>query len=268
MYMFGLEGSGFIISLALILLVSGAVMFYCLRRFSILENSIIDQGKILQSFIIKMQQQTSEPHLQSFGLANDIAISSALEQIKDHDQNLLNSEKIEVSDNEHDDHEDSEDSEESDDEDDATSTTTNDNKEMQFISTKQNGEVHTVELYDIKLDTDKTDNSNVLQPNDVKIIAIEELSNNMTINDINLNIDPSESNDDSNSSISNDCAIALTNTIILSDIEQSNEISKKPPLSKMRVGPLRTLVCETGLIANLEMANKLKKEDLVKLLNK
>ena len=54
MFLFGLEGSGFIITLGLILLMSGVIMYYCLRRFAMLESSMIDQGRILHSFINKI----------------------------------------------------------------------------------------------------------------------------------------------------------------------------------------------------------------------
>ena len=42
---------------------------------------------------------------------------------------------------------------------------------------------------------------------------------------------------------------------------------KKPPLSKLRVGYLRTLAIDKGLVENLEAASKIKKEDLLKMLN-
>jgi hypothetical protein len=44
--------TGFIITLGLLLLISGAVMLYCYRRLNMLENSVIDHGKILQNFIM------------------------------------------------------------------------------------------------------------------------------------------------------------------------------------------------------------------------
>ena len=266
--MFGLEGCGFIISLALILLVSGAIMFYCLRRFSILENSIIDQGKVLQSFIIKMQQQQMNDSPISAGLATDVAIESALEQIENQTPDILNSEKIEVSDNELE-------SESDDDDDDTSCQSDDDNENNLSMSTKLIDEVHTVELHDInfdpvKSDAIKTDTSMAFPTDGVKIIAIEELSN-----DMNLNMHSSDLNDDSISSVSNESAIVLTNTVILSDIEPSIEISneisnisKKLPHSKMKVNDLRTLAYDRGLIDNTEMANKLKKEDLIKILNK
>ena len=94
MYLFGLEGSGFIISLGLTLLISGAIMFYILKRFQIVENSLINNAKILQSFINKSQEQQINQNL-----ASNIALNSAIEQ-----QNKIN-EKIEVSDNESNDNE-------------------------------------------------------------------------------------------------------------------------------------------------------------------
>ena len=96
MYLFGLEGSGFIISLGLTLLICGAIMFYCLKRFAILEKSIIEQGKVLQS-IIQMIESNPQ-HISPNQLATNIAINSALEQSKNNDVEM-ESTKIEVSDN-------------------------------------------------------------------------------------------------------------------------------------------------------------------------
>ena len=96
MYLFGLEGSGFIISLGLTLLICGAIMFYCLKRFVILEKSIIEQGKVLQS-IIQMLENNSQ-HISPNQLATNMAINSALEQSKNNDVEI-ESTKIEVSDN-------------------------------------------------------------------------------------------------------------------------------------------------------------------------
>ena len=89
MKLFGLEGIGVIISLAMTLLVSGAIMFYCLRRFKILENSLVEQGRVLQSFIIKYQIELND----SMNMASPIAQASAIQQAS------INN-KIEVSDDE------------------------------------------------------------------------------------------------------------------------------------------------------------------------
>ncbi len=49
--------TGFIITLGLLLLFTGAVMLYCYRRLNVLENSLIEHGKILQNFIVNYNNQ-------------------------------------------------------------------------------------------------------------------------------------------------------------------------------------------------------------------
>ena len=91
----GLEGSGFIIALGITLLLSGAIMFYCLRRFAVLENSVYEQGKVLQNVIFNFQKDTFSNGVDhddnNTQLANNLAIDAA--------RNLNNTNKIEVSDN-------------------------------------------------------------------------------------------------------------------------------------------------------------------------
>ena len=47
--------TGFIIILSILLVISGGIMFYCYRRLNLLEDSIINQGKILQNLILNLQ---------------------------------------------------------------------------------------------------------------------------------------------------------------------------------------------------------------------
>ena len=49
--------TSFIIILGILILVTGLIMFYCYRRLNLLENSIIEHGKILQSFISNYNNQ-------------------------------------------------------------------------------------------------------------------------------------------------------------------------------------------------------------------
>ena len=49
--------TGFIITLGILILVTGAVMLYCYRRLNLLENSVIEHGKILQNFIMNYNNQ-------------------------------------------------------------------------------------------------------------------------------------------------------------------------------------------------------------------
>ena len=41
----------FILTLGIILLISGGIMIYCYRRLNVLENGLIQQGKVIQDFI-------------------------------------------------------------------------------------------------------------------------------------------------------------------------------------------------------------------------
>ena len=105
MNLFGLEGIGFIISLAMTLIISGAIMFYCLRRFKVLETNLIEQGNVLKSFIMKQQ---SLPSSLEKSLASPLAVESAKQQ------SSMAVQKIEVSDDSDTDYYDSSDNESSD----------------------------------------------------------------------------------------------------------------------------------------------------------
>ena len=106
--------TGFIITLGLLLLVSGAVMLYCYRRLNILENSLIEHGKILQNFIVNYNNQILATQQNQLGGLESESTT-----------NLQNQNKISVSDDEDgdedDDEEDDNDDEESDDNDDEES---------------------------------------------------------------------------------------------------------------------------------------------------
>ena len=91
MNMNGLGRISFILSLSLTLLISGVILFYCINRFKHLETNIIEQGKILQSFIITAENQKCN-------LYSNIALDSAKQQAN----KFSNINKIEVSDDEYD----------------------------------------------------------------------------------------------------------------------------------------------------------------------
>lgn len=97
--------TGFIITLGLLLLVSGAVMLYCYRRLNLLENSLIEHGKILQNFIVNYNNQILTTQQNQLGGLESESTT-----------NLQNQNRISVSDDEDDDdeEEDDNDDEESD----------------------------------------------------------------------------------------------------------------------------------------------------------
>ena len=230
MNLFSLEGNSLIISLGLTLLVSALIMFYCLRKFNLLETSIIEQGRILQTFIMRMQDK--ENNLQSE--ASTIAINSAINQV--------NSNKIEVSDEEYD----------------------TDESESESESENENNDTNSKQ---INLET-----SNILaletmptyqQFGSVKVVELEDYTINEPINNILEVIDNSSDSESNITSDQND----LVETINNNEIEELQEFdTKKPIFSKLKVADLRILVNEKGLVQSMEDANKIKKDDLLKML--
>ena len=93
--------TGFIITLGLLLLVSGAVMLYSYRRLNILENSLIEHGKILQNFIVNYNNHNQF-------LVNQQSQFGSLESISNTNINLQNKNRISVSDDENDEDDDNE----------------------------------------------------------------------------------------------------------------------------------------------------------------
>ena len=246
MNLFGLEGSGFIISLALTLLISGAIMFYCLKRFAILESSIIDQGKILQAFIIRMQEMNNN----SLSLANNTAISSAVKQHSVMNDNISNNaDLIKVSDNDSSSESDDDSSDDSGDE--SNHESVNEIVDINSLNGGSNIEI------DIKLDTELHEPSN-----DIKIISIEELQPEvLSTNILNIKSSSSESNSDTESSVDIE-----SNYIEEFDSSSQQKEILKGGITKMKVADLRDMVFQQGLVTSQVDANKKKKDELIKLL--
>ena len=252
MNLFGLEGSGFIISLGITLLLSGLIMYYCVQRINSLEQSLVKQGEIIQTFIYKLNnlelQNNSIPH------------HSNLETNFNTDNQIIES-KIDVSDDEGDD-----------DEEDVES----DNEE------------HLEDNDNIKLLTIDSKNSNFLQQDNSDIESdstSDSDSDNQSISDIEElkedNIVPSSDN----SSLENLQDISLNNIekIVVDDddindnndkdkdkkvIEINNDdLSENINYSKMKVNELRELAVKKNLVKSTDNT-KYKKDELIQLLQK
>ena len=246
MFLFGLEGSGFIIAVALTLLVSGAIMFYCLKRFSVIESAITEQGKILQSFIQNSQLSTING-----GLASSIALDSAREQTSsentnDNDikslniENSLSDKKIEVSDDSDDSEEDSDDDDDDDDDD-------NDSKKSFNLENLEdkNIDLESLSVEDIVF-------SKISDDADVKIIAAGVIE----VDDLTSISNKDKSNDDTLEKIED-----------ITNLDEVTDLTSDVKLEKLKVGDLRLLVVEKNLVDSSTMAQKMKKEELLKLLN-
>ena len=289
MYLFGLEGSGFIISLGLTLLISGAIMYYCLNRFAMIENSIIEQGRILHSFINRMQQSNNLAAYVPTQLATNEAIKSANEQIQnrtfiEEDEDAYENigkkfdEKIPVSDNSEDDSSDDEYSYSDSDHDNPSET-----KKIYNVISEQNAD-STLNLLDLNNELDdngdnngnvngnnKTDDNGNNGNNGVKIISVDDLQpvaseeNILNIHDIDYdssNESSSISDMDEITDLQDNDKNSIENSI---KDEVKNEIGKGG-ITKMKVSELRLMALDKGLVQTMEAANKMKKDNLIKLL--
>ena len=248
MNLFGLEGSGFIISLGITLLLSGLIMYYCVQRINSLEQSLVKQGEIIQTFIYKLNnlelQNNSIPH------------HSNLETNFNTDNQIIES-KIDVSDDEGDD-----------DEEDVES----DNQE------------HLEDNDNIKLLTIDSKNSNFLQQDNSDIesdCTSDSDSDNQSISDIEELKQDIIAQSSDNSSLENlqDISLNKIEKIVLDDDINDNDKDKKVieinnddlteniNYSKMKVNELRELAVKKNLVKSTDNT-KYKKDELIQLLQK
>lgn len=239
MYLFGLEGSGFIISLGLTLLISGAIMFYVLNRFQLLESSIIDNAKILQLFINKNQEQQINNNL-----ASNIALESAIKQ-----QNELNN-KIEVSDNEYSDNESNKDTDDSD-----------DDEKIEFVNNNILSEqlIESVKIIAIN-DFEELKSDKLLDVNNIEDLETVNFKNDNNHDNDDDDVDNDDDLDDDD--YDNDNNIQEISNKILS--EKKDE--KLTNYTRLKIQELKELVISKKILDKNTDINKLKKQDLVKLL--
>ena len=201
MNIFGLDGIGLLLTLAMSLLVSGVIMFYCLRRFKMLENSLVEQGKVLQSFIMKNQNQLEQ------SLANSMAIESA---------KIQDNERIEVSD--------------------------------------QDDDEYDSDEYDDSDKSDDLENENNDDDEKIKEIEGDEINNSIENNIENL---------DENVGLK---IVEVSDSLPeVTDLDEK-ENKKAIGLTKLKVNELRDMAIEKKL-DTVENINKLKKEQIIKLIN-
>ena len=219
--------TGFIITLGLLLLVSGAVMLYCYRRLNILENSIIEHGKILQNFIMNYNNQ-NQIIMQSLnpnvGNMENEEMNTNLETIDENNRNIQLDNRISVSDDEE--YTDSENSVEEEDSSEEYTDDSNSDDEEQNNNGFNDIKKIVINDEDLEEKTIKLESDLPLEVNDLKLDSKK------------LELDLSE------------------------EIKNNNE---KKNFSRMKVDDLRILAVTKNLTDN-EKAQHMKKSDLVKLL--
>jgi len=289
--------SGFLLTFGLILLISGGIMLYCYRRLNLLEKSVIEHGKILQNFIMNYNIQ-----MQHFSLLNkSMSTSNTTNNVEntrseyvefDKVKKINLGEKISVSDNEDEDEDEDEDDEDKEDEedkdeDDDDDEVDDDEDEDDDDEADDEDEDKDEDEEEDEDDKDEDDDSNEddddknklknLTIVNNKLEELEDLEDLITSENIEVNEQTISSFDDEtflkNLPINLD-SFTLDNTnsnskiINLENIQDTNDkTGERKNYSKMKVDDLKTLVVTKNLIDN-ENAQKMKKSDLVKLLQK
>ena len=260
--------TGFLITLGIICLTSGLIMLYCYRRLNLLENSIIEHGKILQSFIMNYNNQMVYNKSFIEKSFNNENTDNNLE-----DNNSKDNEKIYVSDEEEETNDD-------------TVKILQLKDEINDSISKENSDSEEDDDSDSDSDSDSEEenDSNSDEENDKNKLSANTKSINIVNNDGKNNDDGIKelitNIENTNFSEILSCDVELekidTNDISSKIIELNNdkleEIDKKvlngekPNYKKMKVDDLRILVVTKNLTDN-DNALKLKKDELIKLLN-
>ena len=252
MNLFGLEGSGFIISLGITLLLSGLIMYYCVQRINSLEQSLVKQGEIIQTFIYKLNnlelQNNSIPH------------HSNLETNFNTDNQIIES-KIDVSDDEGDDDEEDveSDNEEHLEDNDNIKLLTIDSKNSNFLQ-QDNSDIESDSTSDS--DSDNQSISDIEELKEDNIVPSSDNSSLENLQDISLNniekivVDDHDNNDNDNDN-DNTKKIEINN----------DDLSENINYSKMKVNELRELAVKKNLVKSTDNT-KYKKDELIQLLQK
>lgn len=247
MNLFGLEGSGFIISLGIILLLSGLIMYYCVQRINSLEQSLVKQGEIIQTFIYKLNnlelQNNSIPH------------QSNLETNTNTNNELVES-KIDVSDDE--------DDEESDEHDTDNEEHVEDNDNIKLLTIDSKNSNFLEQSSDIESDSDSdsdSDNQSISDIEELKennIVPSSDISYLENLQDISLNkIEKIVVHDDINDNDKDKKVIEINN----------DDLTENINYSKMKVNKLRELAVKKNLVKSTDNT-KYKKDELIQLLQK
>ena len=268
--------TGFIITLALIIFICGSIGVYFYRRLSILENSIIEQGKVLQAFI-----QNYNSHLSKNNIFN------SNNQFGKIDVSETNSEKeyTQVFDNEKNNNDDSDNDSDSDSDNDSDSDSDDDSEENNQINNHNDNIDDNSDNIDDDSDNSDDDNEYKITNDGGNINVDNSNTENLKDRIIDYEFDLKSLNIDEELllNVTDDIVDSSTKKINILEIdenknenvnennnENSNENSnenKKKNINKMNVSDLKTLVVTENLIDN-ENAQKLKKNELIKLLQK
>jgi hypothetical protein len=264
LHLFKFIDSGFLLTLGLLLLIGGSVMLYCYRRLNLLERSIIEHGKILQNFIANYNIQMSSLCLLNNSGTSNYETSNYETSISDENtiKKINIEKKIEVSDDEDDgDDEDDEDDDEEDEEDDEDDEEGDEDDEEDEEDEEDDEDktnipktINISESFEFVNDTNEN-NKHPLEVTELTSLSYLNSDDDIFIKNIPINLSNLDEDLENSSKV-----ITLEN-----NFETTQKVEKRN-YSKMRIDDLRTLAVTKNLLDN-ESAQKMKKNDLVKLLH-
>ena len=268
--------TGFIITLALIIFICGSIGVYFYRRLSILENSIIEQGKVLQAFIQNYNSHLSKNNIfnsnNQFGKI-DVSESNSEKDYTQVFDNKINNNHDSDDDSDHDSDTDNDDDSHDDSDDDSDSD--DDKEDDNQINNHNDNNVHDNDNSDNDNEYNITSDNIMIDNNDVKNLTDKLIDYEFDLKTLNVN-------DEILLNVYNENILGSStkriNIIEIDEDNNNNENSnenasestnenKKKNINKMNVSDLKTLVVTENLIDN-ENAQKLKKNELIKLLQK
>ena len=282
------QTNGFLINVAITLLLVGVVVYYFRNKIKHLENSQIEQAKVLQSFIRKMSLENgglTEESSNSNQLTNDTVVNSANLYIDNE-----KTDKIDVSDDSESDSESESDSDSDADEEteqivnkvlkdtDVKKITINETTEDDLNNDVDSKQVEETVLLNVSKVSDMTEevsnemmdkesesdsSSDSDSDSDSDSEHVQELEDKDSENKTMESETSKEEVQEKNGETEN----VDDNTDVNSDevVEKNNIKSETLQYSRMKVNALRDLAVENNLIEN-DAAKKKKKKELVELL--
>ena len=246
--MLGLEGSGFIISIGVSLLLTGLIIYYVNTKFVAFESALVQQNKVLGNFITGVKQELStrqfpETHIETNeSLANPVAVEAA-RKFTESPTELIN-----VSDNSDSESESDDEKPQNNNDEDADDEGSEEEGSEDEGSEDEGSEEEGSEDEDAIVKEDSKDN-------DVKVIELIDDSSE------------SEDSDEDEAEVIHESDI----NVVQLDIENVTDKEVTAPLTiadykNRKVTELRKMVTEKNL-ANASSAKALKKDELIELLN-
>lgn len=271
MYMFGLEGSGFIVALGVTLLLSGAIMYYCNSRIAALEKALVQQNQVLSDFIVNMrtslENQASIPAVMHHAQSNEHATDTAIDAAKAFYSDTVPEEKIEVSeDNDSDDEDDLESGSDLESDQEDGEETDLDDEDAKPIVLGGNADTTNLEIEEVELETyeEKQNQSRVIELTDggfdLSVKPVSEMQQVIKLEDVDSLEEIEKATSDSlsdGSSLSShddedDASTVLSAKLAVTD------------LKKIKVTQLKEMAVSAGKAPT--EAKKMKKAQLIEFL--